>query len=66
MPEWSLLKDPHPNYPAASSSIAIKYTPQYGRHVVASKDIEVGEVIFSEEPIVYCLNQVKYYFITSQ
>ena len=24
------------------------------------RDIEVGEVIFNEEPIVFCLNQVKF------
>jgi len=58
VPEWSKLKERHPIYCAASPSISIKYTPQYGRHVVATRDIEIGEVIFNEEPIVFCLNQV--------
>ena len=52
MPEWSQIKDPHKTYPAATSAITIKFDPQFGRHVVANRDIEVGEVIFNEDPIV--------------
>ena len=29
-----------------------QYDPLFGRHVVANRTIEVGEVIFNEEPIV--------------
>jgi hypothetical protein len=31
------MKESHPFYPAASSSIAIKFDEQCGRHVVAAK-----------------------------
>ena len=43
MPDWSNLKEPNPNYPAASSALTLKYDPVYGRHVVANRDIEVGK-----------------------
>jgi len=52
MPAWSIVKDPHPNYPSASSAVTIKYDPNVGRHIVANRDIEVGEVLFHESPIV--------------
>ena len=39
-------------YPSASAAISIKFDPLFGRHVVANRDIEVGEVIFNEDPIV--------------
>ena len=51
-PEWSVIKDPHPKYPAASSAVSIQYDPTYGRQVVATRDIKAGEVIFNEEPII--------------
>lgn len=41
VPEWAKLKDPHPNYPSASSAITIKYDPLFGRHVVANRTIEL-------------------------
>ena len=55
-PPWSLVKEPHETYPAASSAISMKYDPLFGRHMVANRDIAVGEVIFSEHPIVSYLN----------
>ena len=94
LPEWANIKDPHPNYPSASSAITVKvtchtvikfilivliiklkiyldyswkknlltffscqYDPLFGRHVVANRTIEVGEVIFNEEPIV-CVSKL--------
>ena len=52
LPEWSQIKDPHKKYRSASAAISIKFDPIFGRHVVANRDIEVGEVIFNEDPIV--------------
>ena len=52
VPEWTVIKDPHPKYPAASSGVSIRYDPAYGRNVVATRDIQAGEVIFNEEPII--------------
>ena len=56
LPAWSLVKQPHPTYPSASAALTVKYDSVYGRHVVANRDIEVGEVLFNEEPIVHYLN----------
>lgn len=58
LPPWLYLKTPHKNYPAASEAITIKYDNNVGRHVVANRDVEVGEVLFVEDPIVT-------YYITS-
>ena len=52
VPEKFQLQDPHPLLPAASSAIKIKYDAGVGRHVVATRDISPGEVIFVERPIV--------------
>ena len=52
VPAWSVIKDPHPKYPAASSAVSIRFDPTYGRNVVATRDIQAGEVIFNEEPII--------------
>ena len=56
LPEWAKLTDPHPQYSSASSAITVKYDPLFGRHVVANRKIEVGEVLFNEKPIVSYLN----------
>ena len=52
VPEKFQLQDPHHTLPAASSAIKIKYDAGVGRHVVATRDISPGEVIFVERPIV--------------
>ncbi|KAL0123036.1 hypothetical protein PUN28_007576 [Cardiocondyla obscurior] len=36
--------------PCASSALAVKYNERYGRHVVATRDINPGEVIAVEQP----------------
>ena len=38
--------------PAASDSIRVKFDGRVGRHVIAARDISVGEVVFVERPIV--------------
>ena len=53
--EWTKLKEPHPKYPSASSAISVKFDPAVGRHVVATRNIEAGEVVFNEAPIVSVL-----------
>ncbi len=55
LPPWCTLKEPHPKYPSASSAISVRYEATVGRHVVATRNIEAGEVIFNEEPIVAVL-----------
>jgi hypothetical protein len=57
MQEWTTVKKPHPKYPAASASISIRHDPNFGRHVVATKAIAAGDIVFNEAPIVSCLNR---------
>ncbi|CAB4055686.1 unnamed protein product [Lepeophtheirus salmonis] len=55
-PDWADLPHPHSKYPAAIDSIEVCYDKNKGRHVIAKKDIEVGEVIFRENPLVCYLS----------
>lgn len=41
------------------SAVEIKYSGKYGRHLVATRDIEPGEVIFVEKPYTKFLNVKK-------
>lgn len=53
LPSWTQIMSRHPNYPSASEAISIKFSDTFGRHVVARRDIDVGEVLFREDPIVW-------------
>lgn len=53
-----LLK-PHPYISCASEAVEINNTPEMGRHVVASRDISVGEVIAIEKPYTKILLKEK-------
>ncbi|CAH1639078.1 unnamed protein product [Spodoptera littoralis] len=50
----------HEKYIDASSKLAVKYTPELGRHVIANEDIEVGEVLVQEDPFVQVLLKSQY------
>lgn len=39
----------NPQIVGASSAIELKYSENYGRHIVATKDIKVGEVVFVQK-----------------
>ncbi|XP_024877449.1 SET and MYND domain-containing protein 4-like [Temnothorax curvispinosus] len=43
--------------PCASDAVAIKYNNRYGRHIVATRDIDPGEVIAVEKPYSLILMQ---------
>ncbi|TRY68906.1 hypothetical protein TCAL_03792 [Tigriopus californicus] len=53
LPPWTQIMSRHPNYPSASEAISINFSDTFGRHVVARRDIQVGEVLFREDPIVW-------------
>ncbi|XP_015109946.1 SET and MYND domain-containing protein 4 [Diachasma alloeum] len=40
----------NPEIPGASDAIAIRYSGKYGRHIVATRDIDVGEVLAVQIP----------------
>ncbi|XP_076297828.1 protein-lysine N-methyltransferase SMYD4-like [Lasioglossum baleicum] len=48
-----LTFDENPNFPHASSSIDLKFNEEVGRHVVANRPIQKGEVLFFEKPISF-------------
>ena len=52
VPEFLSVKSPHAKLPAASDAIKVRHEPGVGRHVVADRDIQAGEVLFIESPIV--------------
>ena len=54
IPEQLRMKNGHEKYPAASDAIKVKFDPSVGRHVVATRDILPGEILFTETPIVSC------------
>lgn len=43
--------------PCASDAVAIKYSARYGRHVIATRNIQPGEVIAVEKPYTLLLIQ---------
>jgi len=45
----------HPRLPSASNAVAVRHESGVGRHVVATRDIAPGEILFLESPIVSTL-----------
>lgn len=43
------------------SSVAVRYNEKYGRHLIATREIRPGEIIFKKKPYVACLNIKKPY-----
>lgn len=44
------IKCPNEKFPCASEAIEVKYSEGFGRHIVATRDIDVGELLIVEEP----------------
>lgn len=44
------IKSPNENFPCASDAIKVSYSEEFGRHIVATRDIDVGELLVVEEP----------------
>ena len=42
------LPNPHPHLPALSSALKVAHRPKVGRHLVATRDIQEGEVVAME------------------
>lgn len=55
IPEVLQLKTPHAKMPAASDAVKVMHEPGCGRFVVATRDVQPGEVLFIESPIVSTL-----------
>ncbi|KAK0175758.1 hypothetical protein PV327_009484 [Microctonus hyperodae] len=61
--ERNLPEIPNDNkeIPGASSAIAINYSEEFGRHIVATRDIEPGELIVAQKNYSWVLDPEKYY-----
>ncbi|KOC68566.1 SET and MYND domain-containing protein 4 [Habropoda laboriosa] len=44
------IKTYNVEFPSASDAIGVKYNEKYGRHVIASRNIDAGEVLVIEKP----------------
>lgn len=44
------LNHPSTKYPCASDAVDVEYSKSYGRHIVATRDIDVGELLVVEKP----------------
>lgn len=51
-----LILSRHPKIPVAADSIKIDVNPKYGRLIVATRNIEVGETISVEESYCHCIS----------
>lgn len=57
------MKGPrHDKYVSASAKLAVEYSEEMGRHVIAKEDIKVGEIIAQEDPYVKLLLKSQYLF----
>ena len=45
----------HPRYPSLSNSLEVRHNNIEGRHVVARRVVQHGEILALEEPLVHCL-----------
>lgn len=54
------LKSPSPKYPCASDAVQVRYSKTSGRHVVATRDIEIGEVLIIEKPYAIVVKKDNY------
>lgn len=57
LPGIDILKSPHPRIPNFSDAIKIEFTKTQGRHCVASRDIQPGELIAQDKPYVWMLDK---------
>ena len=46
------LPTSNPRIPSASDAVTVRHEPGVGRFVVAARDVQPGEVIFTESPII--------------
>ncbi|XP_014472145.1 PREDICTED: SET and MYND domain-containing protein 4-like, partial [Dinoponera quadriceps] len=52
-----VIKSCNIEIPCASDAVVLKYDKQYGRHVVAARNIDAGEVLVVEKPYSLLLTQ---------
>lgn len=55
------IKCPSAKYPCASDAVDVKYSELFGRHVIATRRIEPGEIIAVEKPYSKFVTEEKLY-----
>lgn len=55
------LESPSSKYPCASDAIDVAYSDFFGRHIIATRDIDVGELLIVEKPYLRFLDKDKLY-----
>ena len=53
--ETAKVASTHRRFPSLSSCIEVRHNEKQGRHVVARRPVQHGEVLGVEEPVVHCL-----------
>ncbi|XP_012267599.2 SET and MYND domain-containing protein 4-like [Athalia rosae] len=59
--EFPEFETPNSEVPCASDAVAIKYTPELGRHLVATRKIRPGEILAAEKPFALFLMPENFY-----
>ncbi|XP_025602265.2 SET and MYND domain-containing protein 4-like isoform X2 [Athalia rosae] len=57
----ALAYGPNDEAPSASDGVAISFSEKYGRHLIAIKEFEPGDVIAVEDPFASVIYQERYY-----
>ncbi len=56
LPPWAKIAEPHRWLLGASAAVRVEYHPDFGRHVLAGRNVVAGEVLFVERPLVSYLD----------
>lgn len=56
------IESPSTKYPCASDAIEVEYSGYAGKKIIATRDIEIGEVLVVEKPYTVCLDKNNYYY----
>ncbi|XP_014601052.1 PREDICTED: SET and MYND domain-containing protein 4-like [Polistes canadensis] len=56
-----VIESPNVEVPSASDAVSVVYNSEYGRHIVAARDIKPGELIAVEKGYSYILDPIRCY-----
>ncbi|XP_017795167.1 PREDICTED: SET and MYND domain-containing protein 4-like [Habropoda laboriosa] len=56
-----LAYGPSTEAPAASDGVSISFSEKYGRHLVATKEFQPGDIVTIEDPYAYVIYTQRYY-----
>lgn len=55
------LKNPSKKFPCASDAVDVKYSNEFGRHIVATRNIDIGEILIVDKPYFQELDDELYF-----